>query len=62
MPVWIAIRASCGIPLFTPINYYEIDDYLIDGAILNNNPIGTYLEEYYIKKNKSNENIKRKSK
>ena len=62
MPVWIAIRASCGIPfLFTPINYYEIDDYLIDGAILNNNPIGTYLEEYYIKKNKYNENIKKEN-
>ena len=48
MPVWIAIRASCGIPfLFTPINYYEIDDYLIDGAILNNNPIGIFRRILY---------------
>ena len=63
MPVWIAIRASCGVPfLFSPIHYYEIDDYLIDGAILNNNPLGTYLEEYYInKKNKLNENIKKEN-
>lgn len=61
MPVWIAIRASCGVPfLFTPINYYEINDFLIDGAISNNNPIGTFLEQYYInKKEKLNENIKK---
>lgn len=61
MPVWIGIRASCGIPfLFTPINYYEINDFLIDGAILNNNPVGTFLEKYYKnKKEKLNENIKK---
>ena len=61
MPVWIAVRASCGVPfLFTPINYYEINDFLIDGAILNNNPVGTFLEQYYInKKEKLNENIEK---
>lgn len=55
MPVWIAIRASCGIPiLFNPINYYEINDYLVDGGLMNNNPIGEFLEEYYDKKKNMN--------
>ena len=63
MPIWIAIRASCGVPfLFTPIHYYEINDFLIDGAILNNNPIGIFLEDYYkSKKKKLNENIKKET-
>lgn len=53
MPVWIAIRASCGLPLLLyPICYYEIDDLLIDGGIINNNPVGTYLEKLYIDKKK----------
>lgn len=57
MPVWLAIRASCGIPIiFHPINYYEINDYLVDGALMNNNPIGVFLEEYYNKKKNLNTN------
>ena len=51
MPVWLAIRASCGLPIILyPINYYEINDYLVDGGLMNNNPVGVFLEEYYNKK------------
>jgi predicted acylesterase/phospholipase RssA len=46
LPVWVAIRMSCSIPiLFTPLQYYELDDIFVDGGILNNNPINYVIGE-----------------
>lgn len=50
MPVWLAVRASSGIPLvFQPvIDAINGFDFLIDGAIINDNVIGHYLTERYV--------------
>jgi patatin-like phospholipase/acyl hydrolase len=50
MPVWLAVRASSGIPLvFQPvIDAINGFDFLIDGAIINDNVIGYYLNERYV--------------
>ena len=50
MPVWLAVRASSGIPLvFQPvIDAINGFDFLIDGAIINDNVIGYYLTEKYV--------------
>jgi NTE family protein len=46
LPVWVAIRMSCSIPiLFTPLQYYELNDIFVDGAILNNNPVNYVIKE-----------------
>jgi predicted acylesterase/phospholipase RssA len=46
LPVWVAVRMSCSIPiLFTPLQYYEINDLYIDGGLLNNNPINYVINE-----------------
>lgn len=46
LPVWVAIRMSCSIPiLFTPLQYYEINDLYVDGGLLNNNPINYVINE-----------------
>lgn len=38
LPVWLAVRMSCSIPiLFTPIKFD--DEYYIDGGVINNTPI-----------------------
>jgi hypothetical protein len=56
MPVWLAVRASASIPLvFQPvIDAINGFDFLIDGAILNDNIIGLYLESRYINAMKDN--------
>jgi hypothetical protein len=49
MPVWLAVRASSSIPImFQPvIDCINGFDFLIDGAIANDNLIGLYLTEKY---------------
>ena len=45
MPVWMAVRMSCSLPfIYYPIKDYELDDYVIDGGILNNTPLRFYLD------------------
>lgn len=45
MPVWMAVRMSCSLPfIYYPIKDYELDDYVVDGGILNNTPLRYYLD------------------
>jgi hypothetical protein len=45
MPVWMAVRMSCSLPfIYYPIKDYELDDYVVDGGILNNTPLRFYLD------------------
>lgn len=55
LPVWVAIRMSCSIPiLFTPLRHYEINDLYVDGGLLNNNPINLVINELISISNNTN--------
>lgn len=44
LPVWLAVRMSCSIPiLFTPIKYNN--DYYVDGGVINNMPIDFIIDK-----------------
>lgn len=48
MPVWLAIRASCSIPvILDPVVDFENNDILVDGGVISNNPIKYYLAAYW---------------
>ncbi len=48
MPVWLAVRASISLPIILePVADYLTDDLLVDGGLINNNPIKPYLEKWW---------------
>ena len=48
MPLWLAIRMSCTIPLLlTPVKDEGYGDFICDGGILCNTPISYYLNDIY---------------